>query len=253
LLADWYAGKRTQRLAAGLIVLGATACLPFAIQYAYSGPGIFAMFRYHAEREVNLDSIYSTLMMIGALMGKKIYVAQGHGGFNLMGDLAPVMKALATTLLLGFLAGMGSWALWRRWRYTRQEAFRVVCYVMPAAVILSNVLSPQYLIWALPLMVLLGLEVLPQGNTAPLVLAVLLVVVAATTTWILPFHLYQRLTGPDSLVPLVEHPSTLSPRIGMVLGLRNFTYLGVVVWMGFMLLRSASGSEAAPTVRARAA
>ena len=51
------------------------------------------------------------------------------------------------------------------------------------AVIFSNVLSPQYFVWAFPLLLLSAVEIFPAGRVLPWILGALLVAVAATTTW----------------------------------------------------------------------
>ena len=43
----------------------------------------------------------------------------------------------------------------------------MTCFVVPAAVILSAVLSPQYFIWALPLVGIMAMEVLPDPFLKP--------------------------------------------------------------------------------------
>ena len=104
---------------------------------------------------------------------------------------------------MGFLAGEGVWALLRWSRYTRQDAYRIACYVIPGSVILSNVLSPQYFIWAIPLVLLLAVEIFPEGRVRPLVLAGLLIAVAVTTTWIFPYNFVSSESNPNpyALIP----------------------------------------------------
>ena len=74
----------------------------------FPAPGVLGMFKFHAEREMQLESLYSTLMMIGSLFGAPVAIMHSHGAWNLSGNLSHAMKILSTILLLGFLAGLGS-------------------------------------------------------------------------------------------------------------------------------------------------
>jgi hypothetical protein len=241
LLADFHAPRRELRLGLAAAVLAATISMPFLIQWSATGPGVFDIFKFHAEREIHLESLYSSLMSAASTFGSTVYISHSHGAFNLSGDLWGLMKFLSSVLLLGFLGAMGLWALLRWSRYTRQDAYRMGCYAIAGSVILSNVLSPQYFIWAFPLALLLAAEIFPKGIILPLVLAGLLIAVAVTTTWVFPYHFLYLPSNQntDILVPIsaVDLKLPPSPTPASVLGLRNFTYLGTVIWLGAMLYK----------------
>ena len=246
LLSDFHAPHRLERLAYALMVLAAGICIPFIIQYFATGPGVFDIFKFHAERVVHLESLYSTLMMIASLFGPRAFVSHSHGAFDLSGDLSNAMITLSKILLGGFLAGTGIWALLRWSRFSREDAYRLTCYVIPTSVILAIVLSPQYFVWAFPILLLLAVEIIPEGRASPWILGVLLIVVGAMTIWVFPYNFGSTIENPHALVPmpLTDHldPSALTAYI--VLGLRNFIYLGVVVWMGVMLFKYIYRAEA---------
>ncbi|MGD0653011.1 MAG: phospholipid carrier-dependent glycosyltransferase [Thermoguttaceae bacterium] len=241
LLADFHAPRRYTRLVSASVVLAATISVPFLIQWSVTGPSVFDIFQFHAEREIHLESLYSSLMSIASAFGATVFITQSHGAYNLSGDLWHVMKILSTLLLLGFLAGEGLWALLRWSRYTRQDAYRIACYVIPGSVILSNVLSPQYFIWAFPLVLLLAIEIFPEGRVRPLILAGLLIAVAVMTTWLFPYNFFSQEFSPNphALIPMnavaLRLPPVTTPAV--ILGLRNFTYLGVALWLGVMLYK----------------
>jgi hypothetical protein len=241
LLADFHASRRYARLALAVVVLTATISVPFLIQWAATGPSVFGIFKFHAEREVHLESLYSSLMSLASVFGPAVFISHSHGAFNLSGDLSGAMKLLSTILLLGFLAAEGVWALLRWSRYTRQDAYRIACYVIPGSVILSNVISPQYFIWAFPLLLLLAAEIFPDGFVRPLVLAGLLIFVAVTTTWVFPYNFISQEgnPNPNALIPMNALSIDLPPATlaAVILGLRNFAYLGLVIWLGVMLFK----------------
>ena len=165
LLSEWWMPDWRKRLAVAMISLFSAAALPFAIQYAVSGPGVFSIFSYHGQRGIQIESLYASLMMLASLVGSKIGIAHSHGAYELEGILAPAMKLLSTTALFGFLLAAGLWSLFQKSRFTREISYRLACFVPAAAVILANVLSPQYFIWALPLLILVAIEVLPEANS----------------------------------------------------------------------------------------
>jgi phosphate/sulfate permease len=257
LLADFHTPRRFIRLGSALAVLAASIGVPFLIQWSATGRGVFHVFKFHAEREIELESLYSSLMSIASNFGSKVFVSFSHGANDLSGDLGHTMKILSTVLLLVFLAVEGLWALMRWSRYTRQDAYRIACYVIPGSVIFSNVLSPQYFIWAFPLLLLLAVEIFPKGIVSPLILAGLLIALAVMTTWIFPYNYFGDGSHPHALIPLNAVPLFLppAPMPTFILGFRNFAYLGVVLWLGVMLYKridqvnDSSGVWSAPGIR----
>jgi hypothetical protein len=235
LLAEWHSPLRRLRLTAAL---AAGVVVPFAIQGAISGAGVFYLFKHHAEREIQIESLYATFMWIASCFGSPVFVTHAEGAYNLSGSLAPATKVLSVILLVGLPVSLGIWALFRGSRYSRQDAYRLSCYVIAAAVILSNVLSPQFFLWAIPLLLLMAVEVLPAGRASPWVLGVFLIAVAAMSTWIFPYHYFCTPANPHGLIPLDrEHLTQASNVAYLVLGARNLIYLGIVSWLGVMLFR----------------
>ena len=103
--------------------------------------------------------------------------------------------------------------------------------------IFSKVLSPQYFLWTLPMSLLFAVETFPKKSVAPWVLAAAWLVIAALTTWIFPYH---YLSEPGTVGLLSNNPleaKVLNPLPWMLLGMRNLLYLGMVIWLGFTLLR----------------
>ena len=82
------------------------------------------------------------------------------------------------------------------------------------------------------MMILTGIEVLPEQSMNRWILGVLLVAIAGLTTWIFPYHYYASAKVPLGLLhyPLVDSvpPALIA---STVLAARNALYLGTVVWM----------------------
>jgi len=238
LLSQWRLSRRNLLLPLGVGALAVGSGLPFLIQYISSGPGVFGFLTYHAQREIQVESLYSTLMMIGAAFGAPAQMAHGHGGFNIVGAWESAMMWLAFAAILGFLAVLCVWALARGPRYCGHDAYRLACYVVGAAIIFSKVLSPQYFVWAIPFLILTAVEVLPERIGWRWMLLVALVAIVALTTWIFPYHYERTADKPLGLVSwTLAVDSSLPQRMTQeILGARNFLYLAVVIWLGVRTL-----------------
>ena len=235
LVAELHCAHRWSRLSAALAALAVGVGSPFAVQYAVSGPSVFALFRHHVNRGIQIESLYSTAMMIFAYFGAQISIGHSDGSYILSGDLSQAMKTASIVISFMFLAGMGFWALWRGARYSRRDAYCFSLYAVLGAMILSNALSPQYFIWTFPLLLLLAVEVLPPGRLSVWMLGILMLAVAAWTTWLCPYHYFCSASDPRGLVPIIGTALSPSPVAYIVLGLRNLTCLGVIAWLGAML------------------
>jgi hypothetical protein len=224
-----------------LVVAAASASIalavPFAVQYVSSGPGVFDLVAFHASRGIQLESLYATFMAIGQLFGSRIGISLWTGGANLSGPLAPAMQLASTIAIAVFLGGLALWSVCCLGRYDRCRAYRTMCFAFAGTVILSKVLSPQYFIWAVPLVLLLMLEVLESRRSFWLT-ASALVGVVALTTWVFPYHYFNFDAMPLGLAPRDSSLSLAGSEATFVLlGLRNFTYAGIVAFLGVRLVR----------------
>jgi hypothetical protein len=239
LLTEWWTPDWRKRLAVAIVSLFSAAALPFAIQYAVSGMGVFSIFSYHGQRGIQIESLFASLLTVAALFGPKISIVHSHGAYELSGPLAPAMKLLSPLALLGFLIVTGLWALIQKSRFTRDAGYRLTCFVPAAAVILASVLSPQYFIWALPLLILVAVEMLPDMKWPRWIFGAALAATAALTTWVFPYHYIQTPESPIGLLPLGNAADAVPGAIASaVLCLRNTIYLATIVYLGARLLRS---------------
>jgi len=237
LIADWRSKGRRRRLGTAAIALGVTLALPFAIQYVFSGPGTFYFMTYQGERGIEVGSTFATVMAIASLAGPPTALAITHGATDLTGPLTPAMKMTSSLALVALTGGLLIWLMRRPRREAHLAAYRAACLAVVAAVAVSNVFSPQYLIWALPLVLLIGLEFLGTGTRAHLVTAAVVLGIAALTTWVFPYHFYYFGDHtPLGLVPMDGRPLPPSPWPFIVLGLRNVIYAGLAGWLGYRLM-----------------
>jgi uncharacterized membrane protein len=181
----WLAGRGRHRdaLAGGAICLAvAAACwLPFVV---LAPDGVADALRFHAERPVQLESAPASLLE--QLGGTRIDDAfRSHG---LTGGPAETVELLSTLAMLLALAAVG-WLTWRR----RGGGLALPALASLLAVVaLGKVLSPQYLIWLAPLLLLAPARVAVCGAAA----------IAATWAYY-PDHYADLVAGDDTAVAVV--------------------------------------------------
>lgn len=185
------AGRRTEavRGTAAFVLVVAAACLPFA------GDGFLDQFRFHLDRPVQIESTPASV--VWAVGGSEI---TGHPvrpdrfkSNGLEGGAAGAVTlgfALLLALTLGVIAGLlarvrGAVALQR-----------AVLAALLAFVALGKVLSPQYLIWLLPLAALAW----ARGDRA---VPALVAAAAVLTEAYFPRDYFELVAGDDGTFALV--------------------------------------------------
>ena len=215
---DWKRGAA--RGAAAFVLVVAAFFVP---AFLFGGRGFVESFAYHADRGIQLESlIASALMKLGYLDG----VEFEYGAIDVTGRGVAFwssMSLFVTAALLIVTAGL----MHREYvagRLGPAQVPRFMAAFLLAFMLGSKVLSPQYVIWLLPLIPLCA------GGLWGLGASGLFLATCWTTTRIFPYH-YTQLTELE--------PSAINLLVG-----RNL--LLVVLW-GLML---ALPPESRPKVKA---
>ncbi len=139
----------------GFALAGGVGVLFFAPALYFGGSRFIESFAYHAERGLQLESTWaSTLIHLGMVED----VSVGFGAYEVEGagvDLISSLSLPATAILLLFT----SFVMYREHRLggLQAESFpRHAAAFVLAFMIGSKVLSPQYMLWLLPLLPLVG-------------------------------------------------------------------------------------------------
>lgn len=168
-----------------LTALSVTALGPFVYYYAASGEGIFDLFRFHGGRGLQIETVYASLLMPLRAFGMEMSTPHESGSINLATPISSLLATFSSGLLAALLISV-SIASWRTAKGDDGTAsYRLGLVTLLVAVVVSKVLSVQYMIWTLPFLLLLGTEVLSPRSFRWLTITS--VVVAGLSTLIYPY------------------------------------------------------------------
>jgi uncharacterized membrane protein len=152
----WVARRRGPREAAvGLGVFAAVIVaivLPFAI---LAPSGVVHSLTTQLGRPLQIESLGAAILLAAHHVG--LYdptVVSTHGSQNLSGSLPGALAAVETALQLVALVAI--WLLFARGRPDRERLLVASAAAVVAFIAFGKVLSPQFLIWLLPLVPLVG-------------------------------------------------------------------------------------------------
>ena len=141
--------------------LGALSTLVLGLSPMLAGGGLAQVLRYHGERGLHVESTlgiaYGAFM---ALTGHHQEATRSFGSMNFHGPLAQGLAGLATPSMLAVVA----FVTWRTWRASQasgdtRRTERLVYALLAACTgiwLTAKVFSPQYMTWAVPLVVALA-------------------------------------------------------------------------------------------------
>ncbi len=142
----------------GLLVLGAftlalcVVVVPFVI---LSPGGVWDGFTRQSNRPLQIESLGAGVLLAAhQAFGLGITMRSGHGSQNLAGSLPGVLAVLQTLLQVSAVVGL--WVAFARGSADPQRLARYAAAVVVAFVALGKVLSPQFLIWLVPLVAVAG-------------------------------------------------------------------------------------------------
>ena len=181
-IAIAYAWRRVGRRE-GLVCLGvvfgvvAATFLPF---FVLSPGGVWDSVVRQSTRPLQIESLGSALFLAAHhAAGLGITMRSSHGSQNLDGTAPNVVGALQTVLQLAALGWV--WVLFARGPLGRERLVQGSAAAVCAFVALGKVLSPQFLIWLLPLVPLV------RGRRGVAASALLGLACVLTQLWF-PFH-----------------------------------------------------------------
>jgi Glycosyltransferase family 87 len=181
--------------ARGYAVFFGVLVLFFAPAVLLGGDRFFNSFAYHAERGLQVESLAASILMkLGWVTG----ISFEYGAFEVQGKGVGLASSLSLPMT-GVLLLITALVMYRRrgrldaGRFPRYAAALILAFMLG-----SKVLSPQYMIWLLPI-VPLGV-----GGLAGAGVSLIFLAACWTTTQVFPIHygdlLNGRYPGPDLLL-----------------------------------------------------
>jgi hypothetical protein len=161
LAAESRQGARSLATRVTAVLLGAIP--PFLVHVPSAGAGTLEFLTYHAARGIEIGSIFANVMWILSAAGVPVAVDYRFAAFELVGPLAPAMTFLSTVSGMGIVVVLCVYAqrtAWSRSPDPGTEAYVLACLTLPILILASKVLSPQYFVWSIPLMLLAGAELM---------------------------------------------------------------------------------------------
>lgn len=202
----------------GWALAGAVLLAGIVPALALSVTGTLRVLIYHAERPLQIESVAaSPLLLDHALRGTDLVQVSSFGSENLAGGIADALQRAGSVAAVLAVLVVAALLAVRLWRVPPEDARAAAAELgtlalaatLAVAVVTGKVLSPQYLIWLVPLVPLV------RGWRGPIG-AVLLAVAMVLS----------RLVFPGLYVALVEELDTLPIAL---LALRNALLVGIAV------------------------
>ena len=102
---------------------------------------------YQSERDLQIESLGASPILVGHLLwGSGAEVTTGAGGYNLSGNGPDIARAISIGLVIGGVLIL-IYECWRR----RTPPMIAATAILTTGTVLAPVLSPQFLLWVLPL------------------------------------------------------------------------------------------------------
>lgn len=164
--------------------------LPLAVM-GWSGywSNVEHMTQYHSDRGVQIESTWSSFNLLHS-KAQTAFRAMSVTNENLGADISTMGLLIMTAGLLILW-----WRAGRKWKHDPTMFAPLLIAAFAWTLGTSPVLSPQYLVWLVPLLILYALE--EKDDTHHIRIGVLGVFIGLATQWIFPMH-YGELVNQSS-------------------------------------------------------
>lgn len=171
----WRTRGRREALVCGAVFAGVIAAivLPFAV---LSPGGVWDSVWVQAGRPLQIESLGAGLLLAAhQAFGLDLTMESSHGSQNLVGGAADTLAVLTTVVQVATVVAV--WVWYVRGPADRDRLVRACAAAVCAFVVFGKVLSPQFLIWLVPLVPLV------RGRRGLLAGGVLAAALVLTQLW----------------------------------------------------------------------
>jgi hypothetical protein len=160
------------------------AVLAWFLPFVFASPhGVWASIANQSGRPLQIESLGATIWLFAhQVLGTHLHVYFTHGSDNLDGH--PPMQFASVMSVIQAVAIVGVWIVYAAGKATKERLLVAATAAVCAFIVFDRVLSPQYLIWIVPFVVLVG------GARGFLAAGLLLLALGLTQTWF-PWNYWQ--------------------------------------------------------------
>jgi uncharacterized membrane protein len=182
-------GRREALVCAG--IFAAVVALCFLTFVRLSPGGVWDSLYRQADRPLQIESLGSSFLLVAHQLGHwTVHLNLSHGSQNQGGSLAGVLAGIESVLQAVIVIGL--WIAFARGPAEPERLVRYTAAVVAAFIAFGKVLSPQFLIWLLPLVPLV------RGKRGVAASAVLLVALVLTQLWF-PYRYWRLALQQDAI------------------------------------------------------
>jgi hypothetical protein len=134
------------------------AAAPVALSYWQIGRPAFGFLDYHGARGLEIGSTWASVMWMLTLAGHPASVAIRFGSWELVGEAEAAVSLAASLSLVLVPLLLTVWACALGGRFDRERAHAQAALALSGVVVVSRVFSPQFLVWAIPVIALVAVE-----------------------------------------------------------------------------------------------
>jgi Glycosyltransferase family 87 len=181
-LIELHRARGRRGVAEGLGVSVLVGLAGFGLFLAQAPHGLWWSAKRQLTRPLQIESLGASFFALARQLGMRVHSVKGYGSDNLTthgANIAATLSGVAVVIALVVV-----WVLFARGRGSRPEIAAAFAASVTAYIAFNKVFSPQYLIWLVPLVPLVGGR---RGVRATVLLAV---IIGMTQIWE-PYHYYQ--------------------------------------------------------------
>jgi hypothetical protein len=168
--------QRNGREALKALAVFVLVLAPLTIPFLFGGNGLADTSHDQATRALQIETLGSSILLAAHQLGAyAATVVSGPGSQNLAGDLPDMLATVSAAVQA--LAVVVVWVLYARGPATRERLLMASAAALAAFVAFGRVLSPQYLVWLVPVVPLVA------GRLGLAAAGILTAALALTQAW----------------------------------------------------------------------
>jgi hypothetical protein len=174
-LIELYRARGRRGVAEGLAVTLLVSLAGFVLFLVQAPHGLWWAMKRQVTRPLQIESLAASFWAIAHQFGLRVESVKSYGSDNLTTHGASLAATLSGFVVA--LALIAVWALFARGRRSRADIAAALAASVTAYVAFSKVFSPQYLVWLVPLVPLVG------GKKGLRATGLLAVIIGMTQIW----------------------------------------------------------------------